>query len=418
MTLRSSPGTALPRFPPVAAPRALSPPPPRYASLDVWRGVACLTVVAGHAASLLGGRPMAADAPGAERAVRGILALGWMGVPLFFVISGYCIAAAARAARERGDRPGEFFRRRFRRILPPYWCCVALTAAAALLLAAADPALVTDPRHEGALPTDIGPLHWLGNLTLTETWLGHLTGAPFRWRDMVVAPAWTLCYEEQFYAVVGLLAWVAGPRLGAALVAVTAAVLVRGMLRPEAINSGFFFDGRWLFFAAGLAVWFDAAAPSRRTRLLTRGYLLVGLAWALRDPGVFLLRSHGVEHEWLASFLFAWVALLLHPFDARVAASPLLRPLAACGTRCYSIYLVHWAVVKPLSLVMERAGWVSWQATLVGTVPACLAASVALGWLFHAWVERRFLNAPAARGTAGAPEPPATLPLPSYRHAG
>jgi peptidoglycan/LPS O-acetylase OafA/YrhL len=400
----------------VAAPRALPPSPPRYASLDVWRGVACLTVVAGHAAGLLGGRPAAADASPVERIVRGVLALGWVGVPLFFVISGYCIAAAARAARERGDRPGEFFRRRFRRILPPYWCCVALTAAAAMLLSAADPALVSDPRHEGVLPTEIGPLHWLGNLTLTETWLGHLTGEPFRWRDMVVAPAWTLCYEEQFYAVVGLLAWAAGPRLGSALVALTAALLVRGMLHPEAINSGFFFDGRWLFFAAGLAVWFDAASASWRTRLLTRGYLLLGLVWSLRDPGVFLVRTHGVEHEWLASFLFAWVILLLHPFDARLSALPLLRPLAACGTRCYSIYLVHWAVVKPVSLALERAGWVSWEATLLGTVPACLAASVAAGWLFHAWVERRFLNGPAT--AAGAPRPPAALPLPTYRRAG
>ena len=60
--------------------------------------------------------------------------------------------------------------------------------------------------------------------------------------------------------------------------------------------------------------------------------------------------------------------------------------------------------------------WVSWEATLLGTVPACLAASVAAGWLFHAWVERRFLNGPAT--AAGAPRPPATLPLPTYRRAG
>lgn len=395
------------------------PSPPRYASLDVWRGVACLTVVAGHAASLLGGRPTPADAALGERGVRAVLALGWVGVPLFFVISGYCIAAAARAARDRGDRPGEFFRRRFRRIFPPYWCCLVLTAAAAMVLAAVDPTLVTDPRHEGALPTDIGPLHWLGNLTLTETWLGHVTGQPFRWRDMVLAPAWTLCYEEQFYAVVGLLAWAAGARLGAALVALTAALLVRGMLHPTVINSGFFFDGRWLFFAAGLAVWYDAAHPALRTRLLTRGYLVAGLAWSLRDPGVFLLRSHGVEHEWLASFLFAWVLLLLRPLDARVATLPILAPLAACGTRCYSIYLVHWGVVRPLSLALERAGWTSWQATVLGTVPACVAASVAAGWLFHACIERRFLNGSPARVTARhEPLPAATVPRAVLRRAG
>ena len=77
--------------------------PGRYYGLDLWRGVACLLVLVYH---VFGYRPSESDSTAwwlTERA--------WVGVPMFFVISGYCIAAAAHAGRARGDRPGEFFQR-------------------------------------------------------------------------------------------------------------------------------------------------------------------------------------------------------------------------------------------------------------------------------------------------------------------
>ena len=412
-------------FPPMEAlPRSAALAPARYESLDAWRGVACLAVVVVHAASHLHLTqvPAAAGMSIVERLTRTILAWGWAGVPMFFVISGYCIAAAAHAGRARGDRPGEFFQRRFRRIFPPYWCCLAISAVVITLLGAIEARLGVAPRHDPVIPATITPVHWIGNLTLTETWLGHLTGAPFEWRNMVVGQAWTLCYEEQFYAVVGLLLFVAGPRFARVLAAVTALILARWLLQSPNINSGFFFDGRWILFAAGLAVWFDIACPRGATRWLTRGFLVVGLAWALRDPGVFLVRSQGVEHEWLVSFAFAAMLLLLHRFDGAIASHPLARPLAARGTRCYSIYLVHMLAVRPITLAFRWAGWTSLGLSLVVTIPLCVGGSLGAGWLFHRFVERRFLNAhpPGRRGAAAgaAPQPrPQAAPAIDLRRA-
>lgn len=386
--------------------------PPRYESLDVWRGVACLAVVVVHAATFLSLHPPGPDAGWPERVTRAVLGFGWAGVPLFFVISGYCIAAAADAARRRGDRPGVFFTRRFRRIFPPYWCWLAVSAGIVLVAETLLPGLYTHAHRPGNHPATITPIHWLGNLTLTETWLGHFYGEPFAWRNMILGHSWTLCYEEQFYAVVGLLAWWAGARLGAVLAGVTAVILARWFLVPVNLNSGFFFDGRWLFFAAGVAVWFDIARRDLSTRLATRGFLLVGLVWSLHDPGVFLARSHSVEHEWLVSFLFAWTILLLHPFDRRIAASPLVQPLAVCGTMSYSIYLVHWTVLRPIAVGFEWGGCSSVVAILLLTVPLSVAASVAVGALFHRCVERRFLVA-----RAPLPLDVVTIPARSARRA-
>jgi peptidoglycan/LPS O-acetylase OafA/YrhL len=65
-----------------------------------------------------------------------------------------------------------------------------------------------------------------------------------------------------------------------------------------------------------------------------------------------------------------------------------------CGRICYSLYLVHQLPVKAISAGFYRAGMASDHATLLLTVPACIAVSVALGWLFYHSVERRFLNVP------------------------
>ena len=44
-----------------------------------------------------------------------------LGVPMFFVISGYCIAASAEATIDRGESAGSFLAPRVWRIYPPYW---------------------------------------------------------------------------------------------------------------------------------------------------------------------------------------------------------------------------------------------------------------------------------------------------------
>ena len=67
---------------------------PRFPALDAWRGVACLMVVIHHTTSL------AWYAGPGEGSTIGALLLaatryGHFGVPLFFVISGYCVTATA-----------------------------------------------------------------------------------------------------------------------------------------------------------------------------------------------------------------------------------------------------------------------------------------------------------------------------------
>ena len=116
------------------APRVASKPLPpkpqnaRYESLDMWRGVACLCLVLYHAAFFCETSMRVGDVGSWSIADSFLYAIKktWCGVPIFFVISGYCITAAAVNAQQRNDALRWYFFRRFRRIYPPFWIVVAL----------------------------------------------------------------------------------------------------------------------------------------------------------------------------------------------------------------------------------------------------------------------------------------------------
>src|SRR6185369_3128479 len=96
--------------------------------LDLWRGVACLSVLVFHAS----GRQ-----PDAGTLWQELIARLWVGVPVFFVISGYCITASIERTRATGTPLGRYFFKRLRRIFPPYWAALAGFAAIAWLSALA-----------------------------------------------------------------------------------------------------------------------------------------------------------------------------------------------------------------------------------------------------------------------------------------
>ena len=67
---------------------------------------------------------------------------------------------------------------------------------------------------------------WLGNLTAVESWRHHVGGGPTRY---LMPNTWTLCYEEQFYLVAGLMLAFAPRRIFAVTAILTVVVLACGM---------------------------------------------------------------------------------------------------------------------------------------------------------------------------------------------
>jgi len=129
-----------------------------------------------------------------ERAVFGWIGeIGWMGVDLFFVLSGYLIANQLFAGMARGQALSlpRFYARRALRTLPVFWLVLAAFAL---------------------FPVAMGgrtPPPWWRFLTFTQN-IGLQPGTAF-------SHAWSLCVEEQFYlvlpAVLALGAWFARGRV-------------------------------------------------------------------------------------------------------------------------------------------------------------------------------------------------------------
>jgi peptidoglycan/LPS O-acetylase OafA/YrhL len=378
---------------------------PRYQLLDVWRGVACLMVVLHHA-----GFAVIFDGPqtgGLEAELRrGVIGFFWrmnMGVPLFFVISGYCIAASAESIRRRGAGAWRFLGRRVWRIYPPYW---AALLGFVVLIAGLD-AIGLGRLHYGdghhALQLDppgkLDRVQWVGNITLTEEY------RPLLWRPppkaVYTRVAWSLCYEEQFYLVC-FLALLTSRRLFGTLAVVT--FLVIGLrLAFEDVGLSSRIDGAfpelWHEFAVGLAVYWrlnkaESAGAKRAVDAFLASLVLIWMA------GYF--RGTPVEGSTPAAVAFGYILIALRRWDEQAARFGLLAPLRACGRRCYSIYLIHLPVCTVGNLWLFERGLTGFWARVLVMIPVVSSAAVGVSWLFFHAVERHFLNPPLATNRSPA----------------
>jgi peptidoglycan/LPS O-acetylase OafA/YrhL len=325
----------------------------RYRSLDHWRGLACLLVIVYHSTMvylLTHGGAAPASMPDAlsNLMIRGTGYLS-AGVALFFVISGYCIAAAADNARRRSDSIRWYFVRRFRRIYPPFFVVLLCSIGFYFLVDyGRDQPLLSGGPWPQLRPWWYSASQWFGNLTLTETWRHHMFGAN---RGHFPGQAWTLCYEEQFYFVTGMLLAFCPGRffVGTAVVSGLTAAAVVGSRAFGVPIDGFFFDGSWLLFAAGVLVYYMVNhATSRAARGAFQAVLICAI-----PIGWMFMPIHGAT----AGFALAAALPLLQGFDDRIVSARLLRPLRISGEMCYSLYLVHLLPVKAISYALQLSGY-------------------------------------------------------------
>ncbi|WP_337053535.1 acyltransferase [Pseudoxanthomonas sp. USHLN014] len=368
----------------------------RYPGLDLLRAIAIVWVMFFHA-WVVGG--LAPEWTWLSR-------YGWMGVDLFFVLSGFLIGGQVLAPLSRGQplRFGDFYLRRAFRILPAYWVVLALYALV--------PAWRERPEME--------PL-WKFVLMVMN--LGNDYSRP------AFSHAWSLCVEEHFYLVFPVLAWWLMRRPAAWKVAPLAALVMVGGIALRA--------GIWLHDTAAEAAggaqrnWFieDLYYPTwnRLDGLLcgvllamlktfrpalwahaqryANGALAVGLAVMALALWLFRDRSGLVGNAVGWPVLSIGLALLVF---AGAGRSSLIGRWALPGAAwlagvSYSLYLVHKAVFVQVQdhLGQAIAGWGDAQVLVYG------GASLLAAALLHYAVERPFLR---LRGRVLRPR---TTPMPA-----
>lgn len=314
---------------------------------------------------------------------------GFVGVDVFFVISGYLITAIARADLARGRFTlGRFYERRLRRIVPAF--------AAMLLACGAASFFVFLPEDMRLLGRSVGSAALFGSNILFH----RVAGDYFNADNLTLQPllhTWSLAVEAQFYLLYPLLLLALKGRPGAT------AGAIAGIAAASFASSA----------------WGTAHAPAATFYLLpSRAWeLLAGSTLALALPARDRVGAEGpldIDPRWAVLLVAAGLAAIAAPVFGYGAATPFpgvaalppclgavlvilggsrpnrlsaclgAQPLAWLGRISYSLYLWHW----PL-LVMVRYG--RGTDLPLATRLLLLATTVLLSAASHALIERPFI---------------------------
>lgn len=349
---------------------------PRNLCLDGIRGLAIALVIVHHAFA-----NVAVSSTWMARIVS-FTRSAWVGVDLFFVLSGYLITGILLRSRDRRGYFRIFYMRRFFRIFPLYYACLALL----LVIWFLSPAL----RSSLALPWNF---FYLANV--------HFALAAWTWPP--ISHLWSLSVEEQFYLVwPALIFLMPRRRTLAAIVALFCGfVLFRqiaamaGGASTTLIYAVFHLDG--LLAGAALAALQQAAPVSRRGRPIAWAILAAtGSALVfecLRNRGLIWSSWRGVEYLNYSLVALAGAALIgvsiysdAGSWMNRIFRRPVL---TALGKYSYSIYILHY----PIDFVCRKLHL--HPAGFAATIPyAILLGCATFGCAAMTW---RFLEEPCIR---------------------
>ncbi|WP_420129544.1 acyltransferase family protein [Longimicrobium sp.] len=371
-----------------AVPRAMGKGPTHAAAggfrpdIEGLRGVAILLVIAYHA-----GIPAAAG--------------GYVGVDVFFVLSGYLITGLLLAEAERTDRVNlvQFYARRARRLLP----ASALVVLVTLLLGA----LVYSPMEQRSLATTAAAT----SLYASNLWFAFLStdylgshGAP-----SPLLHTWSLAVEEQFYLFWPVLAALVlrGARETPRRARLLALTVVLGAASFAAVFWLSRFAQSWAFFGSPTRAWefalgalglLLAGAWSRLPARATRALAWAGFAAVL---GAGVAFGPTTRHPGFISLIPVVGTVLVLMAGARDPSAGVGRVLGVgwlqwVGRVSYSWYLWHWPLLVLAAVAFPRGG--------APLRLLCVALSLGL-----AAVTLRLVENPIRHSRALAPRPVLTL---------
>jgi peptidoglycan/LPS O-acetylase OafA/YrhL len=371
-----------PSAPPAAAPPAGGRRPlPYLPALDGLRAVAVVGVLLFH-----GG---VSWMPG-----------GFLGVDVFFVLSGYLITTLL--LRERVGTGGidlrQFWVRRFRRLLPALLVLIGVVGIAAPFL--------VDAGQRGSVRGDgLAALGYVANWRFVVTEQSYFAGTPSPLRHL-----WSLAVEEQWYLLFPVVVAVAlrRPRrirafavgLGVAAVAsaVWMAVVASGQADPSRAYYGTDTRAHTLLVGALLAV-VAAQWPLHQARRLLTVAGVVGAAVV----AAFYVLVHESD-DWMYRGGFLVLAVATAAVVAAIAVPrrslPVTRvlaaaPLVAIGKVSYGLYLWHWPVdvaLTPDRTGLDGTGWWVEPALLALRTAVAVALTLASYWLVEQPVRRHGLD--------------------------
>ena len=342
--------------------------------LDLLRSVAIFLVLFRHGS-------VAAENGATDGFIANIFRNGWVGVDLFFVLSGYLIAGGLIRRSESSDKlfPAGYFRDRILRIVPAYYAVLFLCILG------------------------LFPGYFVDEDNLVQSLIAHLLLLQDYTGANINVVFWSLGVEEKFYIAAPFIVFVLWKpthiRLGAALAVllllaspISRALAFEGM--GDAISYDEFFRTlRSPFhmsldcFVVGILVAIARAkgmVPSQKHAVAgLAGSAAVLLAWL--GSHEFLVEISRVDVWFQPSALAILFGLMVWCAASLPDRTPAFEPFFRVNARLsYSLYLIHYPLI-PLALVLAHGQHIA----AFWTVYVLLSYAGAL--LLHFSVEKPFL---------------------------
>ena len=320
---------------------------------------------------------------------------GFVGVDVFFVISGFLITTHLLESLERDGRIsfGSFYAKRARRILPASLVVGILTVLAAWIWM---PPLLMNEVAKGAVAAAL----YVPNMLFAVEGTNYLAETS----PSVFQHYWSLGVEEQFYlfwpAILAVGFWLCR-RSERRLLVVSAVLVAVSFAACVALMS---VSQPWVFFSLPTRAW-ELGAGALVAFLMRSGarWLQAAGTGALSWVGLALLLVVGLVYTETTPFpgytaalpVLATVLLIIGgAAPGQVNANRVLglRPFQFVGAISYSLYLVHWPLqVIPQVAVGEADPLPLWLRLALGAV------AIPLAWLLFRVVERPVIAWPTLR---------------------
>ena len=310
---------------------------------------------------------------------------GWLGVSVFFTLSGFLITnlLVAEWGSDHNISLKTFWSRRFRRLMPAAIACLLLVALYGWLFAS--------PEQLRNLRGDL-----LAALGYVANW--RFLFAKLSYADLFSAPSpvqhfWSLAIEEQFYVVYPLVAFLTlrfgGRRLLSAFLSLTlvGSLIVAYVERANLDRVYYGTDTRMTELIAGalLALWWSASPTVRdeaRTRVRRVGVVLLGVVGL--TGSLLLWPSVSQTSDFVTRGVLPLQALLSVAIITAGARPGLVsrvlafRGFTSLGLVSYGLYLYHW----PIFLVLDHDRLGLSKAPLFGVRIAATGVAALLSYHF------------------------------------
>lgn len=381
-------------------------PQTRLESIDFLRGVAALAVVLYHALTFA--KYESIDSPW-FRGIAGVLRHGYLGVPLFFVISGFCIHLRWSQRHKETGAGGidfvSFWKRRIYRLYPAYFVvlCLSMAMVVAAYLANMTPWVVSlypEPKPR-----------WMALDFIVHATMLHGLHPLF---DIAGGnpPLWSLAREEYLYLMYfGLLAI----RRRRTIVVAASISFGVGFLFFVVMLKTLGGESFWwpVVRTSAVALWIQwslgAVAVEALYGLVRLPRWCYGLGWALLWAiTAQWSRAHFSALEplgWGMVFFTLVNCCVRSETEGRWPKARVVRWLSSVGVFSYSLYLVHYPVRALVKLVLGSYAATTNPWLYLGCMALIAIAGYWAARAFFALVESRFLG----RSTRGGAWPVAPV---------